>query len=134
MTKNRRRWLLICALVGVPIGCCLGCLLWSDPPWNPARQSDEAIRDEILDATPLGSSKQQVEEYATSRFKGRFYYTAPGPRGEAKSIWLTDGDAKEYLKVSYGSYPTFASTPTEGVRSLGVFRQGYTFTSVGWKD
>ena len=44
-------------------------MLWSFKPMSSARQSDSAIREEILRATPLGSTEEEVDRYAKSRFE-----------------------------------------------------------------
>ena len=98
MTKKRL------LLIAIPIASCAGCLLWIFQPLSPARQSDEAIREEILRATPLGSTAEAVEKYARSRFGGRFVT-------QNNSIWLMTDDGRKQIWVSYGGYPTIRNFP-----------------------
>jgi hypothetical protein len=106
---RRRCWVPFCIVFSF-VPCC-GCLIWECKPFGSARQSDDVIREEILRATPLGSTKRAVEEYAKPRFEGSFFYTEPGPHGEAHSIWILDGDGKQYLAVHYGTYLNFSVLP-----------------------
>src|SRR5262245_2747520 len=67
--------------------------------FNPARRSDEAMRDEILKATPLGSTEEVVDRYANSHFThDNFFHWGENENGK-------------YLTVLYGCYSTFSNFP-----------------------
>jgi len=61
---NKRRLLAGLAVAGA-LGCC--CTGWPVGPFNPARQSPEAIRAALLKETPPGASVEAVLALARER-------------------------------------------------------------------
>jgi hypothetical protein len=70
--------------------------------FNPARKSDAAIREELLIATPLGSSETQVKQYAQRRFGEVRGGRVPGAEGKV-------------LSVTYGTYLPLDDLPWPAV-------------------
>ena len=92
--SSRWGWVIagsVCALA--LIGCCLCSIL------DPSRRSEAVIRDEILKATPIGTTEDFVDRYAKSRFKQDNFFT-----------WVRDDDRK-ILMVCYGCYATVENFP-----------------------
>jgi hypothetical protein len=87
MTKKQ---LWTCFGIAVLVGFCSCCVL--PAVFNPARRSDESIRTELLEATPLGSSKEVVDLYAKKHFRQDNFFH-----------WR-DTDEGQVLQVFYGSY------------------------------
>src|SRR5262245_52526005 len=92
--KRKRLWLLI----GVPsLGAVLGCCVFSS--CSSARKPDAAIREELLQATPIGSDVDAVERYAKQHFRQDDFYG-----------WRETETGKD-LAVLYGCYQTLDHFP-----------------------
>ena len=85
----RKKWAIIGSICAIAILGILGCCLLAS--LNPSRQSKEAIQEEILKATPIGSTEDFVDRYAKSRFN------------QDKDFGWAKFDDRKLLGVFYGS-------------------------------
>src|SRR5262249_140387 len=97
---TRRSWLVASALGVLLVAGCGGCIGAVFKPMSSARQPDTAIREEILAGTPLGSTEDEVDHYAKSRFQQDNYFHWHKREGEGR-----------ILVCLYGSYRDLPSLP-----------------------
>jgi hypothetical protein len=60
----KRRTALLSALLFLPLGCCATSYMLLDPPWKDRRV--ERLRADANSHVPVGSTRQQVEEWFAS--------------------------------------------------------------------
>jgi hypothetical protein len=119
-TKPKWTLLVIGAIAGVAASwCCLSAV------FNPARQSEKAIEEELLQATPLGSSVGEVDLYVKTRFARHHFH------------WYEPKDDKR-LVLSYGCYNTLQEFPwATCVRATWLFDKNGKLIDIGvfkWID
>jgi hypothetical protein len=93
-----RRWkVTLCLLATFAFGaCCIGTF----NPLSSARRSDKAIEEEILAATPIGTTAEEVERYAKAHFvQDNFFH------------WIPNGEKERILTCFYGSYTELQDFP-----------------------
>ncbi len=88
MTK--RSWLVPCCLLVFACGSCIVVII---NPMSSARRPVEIIRAEIVKATPIGSTEEEVDRYAKSHFRQDNFYH-----------WTDEKDGRRALTCQYGSY------------------------------
>lgn len=92
--RSKRLWGIgVSICLAVVLGCCLLAGL------NPARRSDQSIREEMHNKTPLGSDEAFVDRYAKSQFAQDNFFN-----------WRKTDTGKS-LDVLYGCYQTWNDFP-----------------------
>jgi hypothetical protein len=84
-------------LCGASFLAVFGCCLFST--FNSARRPNEAIEDELLRATPLGSDEAAVDRYAKEHFAQDNFFE-----------WR-NSEAGRILSARYGCYQTLENFP-----------------------
>ena len=102
------------------LGCCLLAGL------NPARRSDQSIREELHNKTPLGSDEAFVDRYAKSQFAQDNFFN-----------WRKTDSGKS-LDVLYGCYQTWDHFPfATCVRIVWQFDEDHKLSEISvsrWVD
>ena len=136
--RKGRRWLLICALVAVPVAVCVGCLLWLCEPWPPARRSDETV------VTSAPASSSRLRRYSGRRatvasgMRRRFVPNAISNPGNSAVIRRMNsckrppawGSCESVVKAAARSRSTFrvaAKLVSACAENRGVGRDGHLF-------
>jgi hypothetical protein len=116
LRRVKLKIVLLIAMAGL-IGLLSFCIL-SDL-MSSARRSDRDIRDELLDATALGSSEAAVYRYATAHFeRDNFFH------------WSETETGKQ-LQALYGCYSTIRNFPLPTcVRVTWVFNNDHKLVDI----